>query len=89
MLADTDGDQWIFRRDPRVRQSLSVLPLRTPTGIPYLAPETQLLYKARDLRPKDEHDFATTLLLLGEVSRSWLAAALTLSRPRHPWIKRL
>ena len=90
MLADTVGDQWVFRRDRRVRRSLAALTRRSDAGLPYVAPEVQLLFKARATpRPKDEHDFAIAHGLLNTEARAWLAAALTLYSPDHPWLTRL
>jgi hypothetical protein len=90
MLADTIGDEWVFRRDQRVRRSLAALTRRSVDGLPYVAPEVQLLFKARaSPRPKDEHDFAIAHGLLGEEARAWLDAALALYRPDHPWRERL
>jgi hypothetical protein len=37
---------------------------RSSEGIPYLAPEIQLLYKARDARPEDQADFKCCAPLL-------------------------
>ncbi|HEX5505446.1 MAG TPA: hypothetical protein VFW96_22705, partial [Thermomicrobiales bacterium] len=90
MLDDTDGDRWIFRRDRRVSRPLATLTRRSPAGWPYVAPEIQLLYKARATpRPQDEHDFAVARPLLGAEARAWLAAALATCNPGHPWLRRL
>jgi hypothetical protein len=90
MLADTAGEDWIFRRDRRVRRPLTLLTRHTAEGLPYIAPEIQLLFKARPTpRPKDEHDFTVALPLLGDESRAWLTAALRTSCPAHPWLRRL
>lgn len=86
MVADHTDTDWICRRDPRIRRPLATVGLRTPDGIPYLAPEIQLLYKAKGLRPKDEADFAQTLPFLDEERRRWLTAALLLAHPGHPWL---
>ncbi len=92
MLADIDDttSRWLFRRDTRISVPLSQLGLRSPDGIPYVAPEIQLLYKSREpIQPKDEHDFALALPLLASHQKQWLAAALTLTQPDHPWLRRL
>jgi hypothetical protein len=89
MVADITNDQWVFRRDARIQRPLAANVHRTNDGIPYLAPEIQLLYKAKGLRPKDEADFARTLPYLDEESRSWLAQALALAHPGHPWLAQL
>jgi len=89
-LADTLGYQWVFRRDRRVRRSLAALTRRSDEGLPYVAPEVQLLFKARATpRPKDEQDFAVAHGLLGAEARSWLDGALALYSPEHPWRARL
>ena len=61
MIAETIDDQWLFRRDARLCRPLSTIGRQTEDGLPYLAPEIQLLYKAKAPRPKDEADFARVL----------------------------
>jgi len=85
MIGESDGDDWIFRRDARVRRALGAIGRRTDAGIPYLAPEIQLLYKATDPRPKDEADFTRVAPRLDGDSRHWLRTALALSYPGHKW----
>jgi hypothetical protein len=89
MLDESDGEEWIFRRDPRVRRSLATLTHVTPSGIPHLAPEIQLLHKATAPRAKDEADFVAMLPLLSTDQRRWLAEAITLAAGTHPWLDRL
>jgi hypothetical protein len=43
MLLDTDGESWVFKRDRSIRGRLSDIGRRSPAGVPYLAPEVQLL----------------------------------------------
>ncbi|MGV3490434.1 MAG: nucleotidyltransferase domain-containing protein [Devosia sp.] len=88
-VVDTDGDDWIYRRDPCVRLPLAAISRRSPDGLDYLAPEIQLLYKSKGLRPKDELDFTTVVGLLSPAARRWLDTALALASPDHPWRKRL
>lgn len=57
MLDLSHGSDWTSRRDPRVRRPVVGLSLTTAEGVPYLAPEVQLFYKAKAPRPKDEEDF--------------------------------
>jgi hypothetical protein len=89
MIADTHGEQWLFRRMPTIRRSLATLGDTTPKGIPYLAPEIQLLYKAKGRRPKDEADFRHTVPALPRERRIWLRDALTQVHPHHPWLDQL
>lgn len=70
MIDDSDGSHWVSRRDPRIRMSLADTRRVSPSGIPYLAPEVQLLYKSRSPRPKDEHDLHATIAHLGPAQRT-------------------
>jgi hypothetical protein len=80
-----NGDVWICRRDERLRRPYPELIERDPAGIPYLAPEIALLFKAEATRNKDEADFRGVLPLLGADRRRRLDAALALVSPAHPW----
>ncbi|MEU4829935.1 amino acid transporter [Streptosporangium sp. NPDC023615] len=88
MLDESDGDEWVYRRDARVRRPLSSLTVATD-GFRRLAPEVQLLYKAKGLRAKDETDFTRALPSLTGPQRRWLAEALTIEHGTHPWHDRL
>ena len=45
-------------------------------GIPFLAPEVVLLFKARSKADKDQHDVETALPVLDAGQRSWLQETL-------------
>ena len=89
MIAETQGEQWLFRRMPTSRRSVATIGDVTSAGIPYLAPEIQLLHKAKGRRPKDEADFTHTLPALHRERRIWLKHALTQAHPHHPWLDHL
>jgi hypothetical protein len=90
MLDESAGEDWVSRRDQRIRRPIASLGCRTADGIPYLVPEIQLFYKARGRRPKDEADFAAIAPLLSSAQRQWLSDALSLAYgPGHPWQARL
>jgi len=89
MLADTRDDMWLFRRMPTVVRPVTTIGCVSGEGIPYLAPEIQLLYKAKGLRPKDEADFAHALPALDQERRRWLKSVLADAHPSHPWLSRL
>jgi hypothetical protein len=88
MLAEDSGDEWIFRRNPRIRGRIVDMGSVDGRGIPYLVPEIQLLYKARAERSaKDEADFAIVAPLLSKSARKWLISALTQVYPDgHEWV---
>ena len=86
----SDGDVWIYRRDERIRLPYRDVIERTDGGIPFARPELVLLFKAKQVvRPKDEADFEAVLPRLGSDRRRWLADALRLVHPGHPWSERL
>jgi hypothetical protein len=80
MLNESEGDDWVYRRNAAVRMPLVVAVRRSADGLPYLAPEIQLLFKARSSapRPRDAADLALARPLLDRAARSWLDAAIQL-----------
>ena len=84
-----DGRTWICRRDPSIRRPYADVVRRTGDGIPFVAPEIVLLFKAKQPRPKDEADADLVLPTLDPAQRTWLRAALDLVHPGHPWADRL
>lgn len=90
LLEYTDGDDWLFRRDHRVRRAIATIGRQTPSGVPFLAPEICLLYKARHTDvERNALDFEVAVSLLDDQSQQWLAASLQVAAPGHPWIERL
>ena len=77
-----DGALEITRPAPEIYGASS-------SGIPILAPEIQLLYKAKWHRPKDEHDFGQALPLLDATRRAWLKEALPRCYGEDRWIAQL
>jgi hypothetical protein len=80
----SDGDQecWIYRRSPTLRVPWSEAVLIGERGIPYLAPELQLLFKSKNNRTKDDKD-ATEVIPALEAERQRRLRNLL---PRdHPW----
>jgi Aminoglycoside-2''-adenylyltransferase len=89
MREPSDGVTWICRRDQRIRMPYDQVIERTPDAIPYGRPEIILLFKAKQVRAKDEADFEAVLPGLDAARREWLADALELVHPGHPWLERL
>jgi hypothetical protein len=82
-----DGDVWICRRDARIRRPYADLIQHDASGLPFLAPEVALLFKAKAARDKDTADFNGTLPLLNGDQRRWLADAIALVHPGHSWLE--
>ncbi len=83
-IGEGSAKEWIYRRDRRIRRPWTEAVLTTADGLPYLAPELQLLYKSNDVRPKDDADAAIVIGLLDPERRGWLAAHLPAG---HPWAR--
>ncbi|HVM99148.1 MAG TPA: hypothetical protein VMT68_02955 [Caulobacteraceae bacterium] len=84
-----DAQTWIYRRTGDLKAPRAWASGRTAAGIPYLAPQIVLLFKAKAMRDKDEADFAIVAPLMSPEAKEWLAAALRGAHPGHPWIDRL
>jgi hypothetical protein len=56
-------------------------------GLPYLAPEIVLLFKAKHLGPRDRMDFDHALPALSADARRWLRDAIEKTHPGREWLK--
>jgi GNAT superfamily N-acetyltransferase len=81
-IGEGTDETWIFRRDPTLKVPWDLAVLRTPDGIPYLAPELQLLFKSKAPRAKDDIDAAQVIPALDDVRCRLLANHLA---AEHPW----
>jgi hypothetical protein len=88
-LNEAQDQMWWSRRDRRIERPIQTIAMRSAVGIPILAPEIQLLYKAKHTRPKDEQDFANVREWLDSQRRQWLRDALKLVHPDHVWLSQL
>ena len=79
----------ICRRDETIRLPYRDIIHQTRNGIPYLAPELVLLFKAKHARPKDQADFDATVPHMSPDQREALAALLARVHPGHPWLANL
>ncbi len=84
-----DGGTWICRRDERIRLPYAAVIEHTAAGVPYMAPEIVLLFKAKHARDKDHADLRGVLPLLDTPRLAWLHAALTSVHPGHAWLAEL
>ncbi len=89
LLNERSGDEWVFRRDERVRRPLAECLVLSDAGVRFLSPEVVLLYKSKGPRDKDEHDFAAVVRRLDAERRRWLRAAIALNHPAHHWLQSL
>lgn len=91
MIDDTEGGDWVFRRDRGVRRPVASLTAEGAGSFacPVLAVEVQLLYKAKGVRPKDQADFDAAVARLSDAQASWLRTSLARQDPHHPWLEAL
>jgi hypothetical protein len=76
----------VFRRDPSITRPLAEAIDRSRDGIPYLAPELVLLFKAKHSeRARDRFDLERALPRLDRQQRRWLSAALERAHPGYEW----
>jgi hypothetical protein len=87
MLAESSNGDWIFRRNPNVRMPISKMGFHPLWGLPYLAPEIVLLFKAKHLEPRDRVDFDHAIPALSADARQWLRDAIEKTHPGHEWLK--
>jgi hypothetical protein len=88
-LNEGDATRWHSRRHEGLSRPLCEAWLDTPLRVPVVAPEIQLLYKAKYHRPKDDLDFNNVLPYLSVSQRQWLRAALEQYHPGDAWIPQL
>jgi hypothetical protein len=81
-VGDGDDHDWIYRRDTRLRVPWADAVLASEDGIPYLAPELQLLFKSTDIRPKDDFDAQQVIPELAVDASERLSQLLPAD---HPW----
>jgi hypothetical protein len=89
LLDESAGDLWRFRRNLEVGRPLARVGVYAPNGLPFLAPEVALLYKAKSHQAKDDTDFHNVRGALDGERREWLRQALVMCHPGHPWLAEL
>lgn len=87
MINDSKNNQFIYKRDPSILFDIEKFTWKAKDEIPFLAPELQLLYKAKDRREKDDLDFQQCMSLMAEDKRKWLIEKITKCfSSEHPWV---
>jgi hypothetical protein len=88
LVEEMEGQDWVYRRDRRIRRPTRDIVAYTATGLCYLRPEIQLLYKSKNPRRRDDDDFQAVWPVLGVDARSWLADNIAMTSPSHAWLSR-
>ena len=84
-----DAQTWVYRRTGELSAPRAWASGHSADGIPYVAPQIVLLFKAKATRDKDQADFDLVAPRLSPKARAWLADALRTLQPGHAWIQRL
>jgi len=90
LLDEADNTHYRFRHNPAIKAEFNQAFLTSPSGVPILAPEIVLLYKAK--RPQVENtptDFAHILPHLSNHQCEWLHSGLQQQHGTHPWLHTL
>ena len=89
LLEETSGSEWVYRRHDRVRRPIEQLGTRSPLGLPVIAAEVVLLFKAKAPRQQDIADLTMMLPSLEPTQISWLRQAIETAHPDSPFLERL
>ncbi len=89
LLNESDGIDWIYRRNFDVRLNLSKWTTRGFKGVPVLSPAIVLLYKSKQPREVDELDLRSAVDSLSDDQRTWLKLAIMRCDPDHAWLDTL
>jgi hypothetical protein len=90
LLNEASETHFLFRRDATICLGLDAAFLRSPSGLPVLAPEVVLLYKAKYAAEEPHRaDFHRLLPHLGPRRQAWLATALEKLHQDHAWLREL
>jgi len=84
-LAKSDRHRWYYRRDRRISIPRGNVGMMSRSGLPILAPEVVLLFKAKHLLPRDQADFERVYPLLSCEAREWLMTGIELAHPDCLW----
>lgn len=86
LLTEVKDSEWFSKRSPLIRGQRSTL-ITEYQNIPCIRVEIQLLYKAKNQRPKDEKDFYACLPLMTVEAKQWLKDKLSILYPKgHEWM---
>jgi hypothetical protein len=90
LFNEVDDRCFRFRRALSITQALASAIVPSQFGIPILAPEIVLLYKAKNASDEgNQHDFEVVLPHLEAIRRTWLKNALMELHPHHQWLAQL
>ena len=72
LLNEKNENEWIYRRNEKIKLDEKKVILFNRNSIPYLCPEIVLLYKTKELRSKDIEDISNTTEKMNDSQLKWL-----------------
>jgi hypothetical protein len=96
-LNERSRGDWVLNREPRLTMPLRRAIRQSAWGVPTVAPEVIVFYKAtayagtkHHLRPQDKSDFLALLPQISERKREWLRRMISrVYEGEHPWLPEL
>ena len=97
MVDARSGEDWVLRAEPRIAIPLDGAVRATGWGLPAVAPEVLLFFKATayigvprlEDRDQDNADFELLLPALTPERREWLRDSISVVKADHRWLERL
>ncbi len=86
LLTPSAQNNWICRRNESIQRPLNEVVVRSIEGLPLLAPEIVLLFKAKYVREKDAQDFKNVYPKLSNEAKIWFQKNLKIIHPNHDWL---
>jgi len=88
LIEESSADEWLYRRNHRITLPFAAV-ICEIQGLPVMALEAVLLYKAKSPRDRDLADFNAALPQLTAPQRGWLKMALFEAHPGCRWLAEL
>jgi len=85
LLNEFDGKNWCYRRNLDIKRPMEIFLSQAGNHMPI---EIVLLFKAREIRKIDQHDFARAVKVMSNAQKLWLRNALLCAETsKHPWLE--
>ena len=89
MIERGTEDRCVYKRKGTISQPRDQAIYKNDHGIPYLAPENVLLFKAKHIRDKDDQDFVRVLPQLRAHEKVLVRRWIVSEHSAHPWLAQL
>ena len=87
LLNERQGNEWIFRRNPRITYPEEKFSLESIQGIRILSPEVVLLYKSKSPNQNDDTDLKNALKKMETDQIKWVQENIKTLYSDHRWLQ--